>query len=131
MLFGIFCALVIVGIIICVVGEYTVWEMLGGAFSVFGVIGVVLSLVVICCNHIGIDGKIASMEQRYEALSYQYENDIFDNDNDLGKKELMEDIQSWNTELARLQENQDNFWLGIYRPNIYDQFEFIEWEASE
>ena len=86
----------------------------------------VISLCVCACNQIGVDGYISQMEKRYEMLTYQYENDIYDNDNDLGKRELMTDIQDWNEELAKYREIQDDFWIGIYIPNVYDQFEFIE-----
>ena len=38
----------------------------------------------------------------------------------------MTDIQDWNEDLAKYREIQDDFWIGIYIPNVYDQFEFIE-----
>ena len=101
-------------------------ENLGIAISVIGIFGIIASVVVLAINYIGIDGYIAQMNTRYETLVYQYENNIYDNDNDLGKRELMVDIQNWNEDLSSRRERQRDFWIGIYIPNIYDQFEFIE-----
>lgn len=101
-------------------------ENLGIAISVIGIFGIIASVVVLAINYIGIDGYIARMNTRYETLVYQYENDIYDNDNDLGKRELMIDIQNWNEDLSSRRERQRDFWIGIYIPNIYDQFEYIE-----
>ena len=101
-------------------------ENLGIAISVIGIFGIIASVVVLAINYIGIDGYIARMNTRYETLVYQYENDIYDNDNDLGKRELMVDIQNWNEDLSSRRERQRDFWIGIYIPNIYDQFEYIE-----
>lgn len=101
-------------------------ENLGIAISVIGIFGIIASVVVLAINYIGIDGYIARMNTRYETLVYQYENDIYDNDNDLGKRELMVDIQNWNEGLSSRRERQRDFWIGIYIPNIYDQFEYIE-----
>ena len=78
------------------------------------------------CNYIGIDAKVSGYQKRYEALTYQYENNFYDNDNDVGKKELVSEIQYWNSDLAYRKTIQRDFWVGIYYPNVYDQFEFIE-----
>ena len=101
-------------------------ENLGITISVIGIFGIIASVVVLAINYIGIDGYIARMNTRYETLVYQYENDIYDNDNDLGKRELMVDIQNWNEDLSSRRGRQRDFWIGIYIPNIYDQFEYIE-----
>ena len=53
------------------------------------------------------------------------ENNLYDNDNDIGKKELMDEIHEWNGNLAYCKKIQRNFWVGIYYPNVYDNFEFI------
>ena len=86
----------------------------------------IIMLVVIIVNNTNVDSYVAENQMRYEMLVYQYENDIYDNDNDLGKRELMEDIQKWNEDLAYRRKSQDDFWVGIFYPNIHDQFEFIE-----
>ena len=101
-------------------------ENFSGFIAFFMLIAIIVAITILPFIYTGIDGKIASYEARYESLVYQYENDIHDNDNDLGKRDLMEDIEAWNTDLARKKANQRNFWIGIYIPNIYDQFEFID-----
>lgn len=86
----------------------------------------IVMLVVIVVKNTNVDAYVAENQMRYEMLVYQYENDIYDNDNDLGKRDLMEDIQEWNEDLAYYRKAQDDFWVGIFHPNVYDQFEFIE-----
>ena len=122
MLFWTFVIIIIAGFVLF---TYDL-ENLGIAISAIGIFGIIASVVVLAINYIGIDGYIARMNTRYETLVYQYENNIYDNDNDLGKRELMVDIQNWNEDLSSRRERQRDFWIGIYIPNIYDQFEFIE-----
>ena len=90
------------------------------------IVAMFVEIAVLSVSHIGVDGYVQKMNERYDMLVYQYDNDIYDNDNDLGKRELIEDIQDWNEDLASRKENQDDTWIGIFMPDIYDQFEFIE-----
>lgn len=99
---------------------------LGVVITTIATIALIVCVVVMGCNHIGVDGYIDQMNTRYETLVYEYENDIYENDNDIGKQELMNKIQNWNEDLARNKKNQTDFWIGIFIPNIYDQFELIE-----
>lgn len=101
-------------------------EFLSPFLIIVSIIALAVSFLILPLQHLGTDKRIAEMNSRYESLVYQYENDIYDNDNDLGKRDLMVDIQDWNADLAGYQAIQDDFWIGIYYPNIYDQFEFIE-----
>ena len=94
--------------------------------SVACMVALLIEIIVLAVNYIGVDGYIQRMSTRHDMLVYQYENDIYNNDNDLGKRELIEDIQDWNEDLASRKENQDDTWIGIFIPDIYDQFEFIE-----
>ena len=85
----------------------------------------IMSIFVIIAN-VGVEGKIASNEQRYESLVYQLENEIYENDNDLGKYDLYNQIREWNEDLAEGKAMQNDFWFGIFYPDIFDEFEFIE-----
>lgn len=123
MIFCICVAILVAGIIWKIFDEWSDGAL--GAI-VIGVIGTGVCVACLLFGHLGIDGYVAENETRYETLVYQYENDIYDNDNDLGKRELMVDIQKWNEDLAWYQEIQDDFWIGIFIPNIYDQFDYIE-----
>lgn len=96
--------------------------------SIASWIAFIILFIVAIISNIGIDGQIASNEQRYESLVYQFENDIYDNDNDLGKKELYNQIQDWNEDVAKGQALQNDPLVGIFYPDIYDQFEVIEFE---
>lgn len=96
------------------------------AITLISLIVTLVMLIDIISSHTNVDAYVAENQMRYEMLVYQYENDIYDNDNDLGKRDLMEDIQEWNEDLAYYREAQDDFWVGIFHPNVYDQFEFIE-----
>lgn len=97
--------------------------------TVILIFAVVIMGIAGFCVKINTDATIARCEQVYESLVYQLENDIYENDNDLGKKELYDAIQSWNADLAEGRVMQDNVWVGMFYTDMYDQFEFIDLDA--
>lgn len=100
-------------------------SMLSTIISVIAGIAFVVMLIVVIVNNVGIEASIESNKQRYESLIYQAENNLYENDNDLGKKELVNQIQEWNEDLAKGKALQDDFWVGIFYADIYDEFDFI------
>lgn len=126
MLFFIFIALFVASILIVFcTNEISDLHFFSGFLCVLSILALSISAIVLACNYIGVDASIATWEKQYESLTYQLNNHLYDNDNDIGKKELMNQIQDWNTDLAYHKTIQRNFWVGIYYPNIYDEFEFI------
>ena len=131
MLFWLFVIVMVVGVLLVILDAHFLYKNnltfdIGMTMALVGFVAVMTSSLIILLSHIGLDAKVERSNARYESLVYQYENDIYDNDNDIGKKELMDDIQSWNEDVSYRKKIQDDFWLGIYYPNIYDQFEKIE-----
>ena len=106
--------------------DFELLYIISGVISLLAAAALLIEIAVLAVNYISVDGYVQKMNTRHNMLVYQYENDVYDNDNDLGKRELIEDIQNWNEDLASRKENQDNVWIGIFIPDIYDQFEFIE-----
>lgn len=100
---------------------FTFSIVLAGIFAVVGICKTA-SLVK---TYSELDANIAACKQNYEIIVYQLENNLYQ-DNNIGLKDLMDSVESWNSDLARGKELQDNFWVGIYYPDIYDQFELID-----
>lgn len=108
-------------------------ECLSYICGILAVIGWVVSIImgsVALINNIGTKGDIAANIQLHDSLIYQLEHNLYENDNDIGKQELYEKITKWNTDLARGKALQRDFWIGVFYPNIYDDFEFIKLPES-
>lgn len=126
MLFWLFVIVMVVGVLLVILDAHFLYKNdltfdIGMTMALVGFLAVFTSILIISISHISLDAKVERCNARYESLVYQYEND-----NDIGKKELMDDIQEWNEDVSYYKELQYDFWLGIYCPNIYDQFEKIE-----
>lgn len=105
------------------------WDSLAAfMIAVFTGICIVISGFIFIDSYGNVEAMIAANNQTYESLTYQLENNLYDNDNDLGKKELYNQITEWNEDVACYQNIQDNFWFGIYYPNVFDQFKIIEYK---
>ena len=100
-------------------------SMLSAIIAVIAGIAFVIMLIFVIVNNVGVEASIEANKQRYESLIYQAENNLYENDNDLGKKELANQIQEWNEDLASGKALHDEFWVGSFYADIYDEFDFI------
>ena len=91
----------------------------------FFIISAVLGVIAISAS-VGSESYLASMQEKRNALVYQLENDLYDNDNDLGKKELYSEITEYNCDVAEGKIMQDNIWVYNLYSDIYDELELIE-----
>ena len=126
MLFFIFVAIFVIGVLAAIfIDEWSDLHVAAVCMLIAGIFLLVISAIIFANNYIGTDASVAGWEKQYESLTYQLENNLYDNDNDIGKKELMNEIREWNEDLVYHKEIQRNFWVGIYYPNIYGSLEFI------
>ena len=111
-----------------------------GAWDAINIISLVLSITAFVLSsglggvsiiaRAGADAYLASMQEKRSALVYQLENDIYDNDNDLGKKELYSEITEYNCDVAEGKIKQNNIWVYNIYPNVYDELELIEFPEN-
>lgn len=139
MLFWLFVIIMVVGAVCVWVGSWmydntrfdTEWlKGIGWVIAVLMAFAILASGIAMAGYHIVADAMVAENHERYKSLTYQLENDLYDNDNDIGKKALYDEIREWNEDLAYYQAIQDDFWLGIFHPNVFDQFEFIAYDQD-
>ena len=107
-----------------------------GAWDAINVISLVLAITAFVLSiglggvsiiaRAGADAYLASMQEKRIALVYQLENDIYDNDNDLGKKELYSEITEYNCDVAEGKIKQNNIWVRNLYADVYDNLELIE-----
>lgn len=97
-----------------------------GAAGCVGIVVLAVMVILACTTNLTAKGFLASNQQLYNSLVYQLDNNLYDNDNDVGKQELYEKITEWNCDLARGKVLQHDLWIGIFYANIYDDFNFIE-----
>ena len=105
------------------------WDAISAISLVFAITAFVLSIVlggISIIARAGADAYLASMQEKRSALVYQLENDIYDNDNDLGKKELYSEITEYNCDVAEGKIKQNNIWVYNLYCNVYDELELIE-----
>lgn len=140
MLFWIFVIGLVMGVACIICGDWmydntrfdTEWlKCIGWVIAVLMAFAILASGIAMAVYHIYADALVAENHERYKSLTYQLENDLYDNDNDIGKKALYDEIREWNEDLAYFQAIQDDFWLGIFHPNVFDQFEFIAYEQGD
>ena len=107
------------------------------ALDIIGSLGVVLSIIaaivmvlIISLNHIGSDAKVEKYKETQKALIYKVESESCRDELGLLNKEIIDEIQAWNEDVAYRKRVQEDLWLGIFYPNIYDQFEIIEYDLK-
>ena len=78
--------------------------------------------------HCGTDATVDRLQERYEAITYKVESGACRDELGLLSKEVIDEIQDWNETIVANKRLQNDYWLGIFVPNIYDQFETIDYD---
>ena len=145
MLFWSFVIVLVIGIVLIAVGniswnkdkhEFLYWHdgdmcYIGGCLAIISGIVTTAMLIVLSCIYINVDAKVEVNKERYEALEYKIESGACRDELGLLSKEVIDEVQEWNEDVVYYQNIQNNFWVGIFYPNVFDQFETIDYKKWE
>ena len=105
-----------------------------GLFKCYGWIttlisGFIMLIMIVCITSVYIqaNARVEKLKETYNALTYKVESDACRDEFGLLNKEIIDEIQEWNEDITYSKNIQRNFWVGIFIPNRYDQFETIDY----
>lgn len=130
MLFWLVVAIFIISIIVFAINNKICggcYDAISNVFELLAIVSgvaVLIMTIAIGLGNFGADAKAAKYKERYDSLVYQYENEIYCDDDVV--YDLLTDIREYNEDVAYYQEIQDDTWLGVFYPDIFDQFKLIE-----
>ena len=82
-------------------------------------------------NNLTAKADFTELQIQHGALVYQLNNNLYDNDNDLGMKDLYNEIVDYNQKVARGRINSKNGWISVFYPLDYDSLELIKLPQGE
>ena len=117
--------------ILCMDHDRDIGAVIFGMLGIATAATVIIMTINICIVNMGVDGDIAKLNARREALVYELASGIYDVDGDVGisKKTLMTEVREFNELILSKRAVQEDFWVGIFTPDIYDKIEVIEYDG--
>lgn len=94
--------------------------------AVSGIIMITM-IIVFAYNYIGVNAQVEKNKEQYNAITYKVESGACRDEFGLLNKEVIDEIQDWNENITYYKNFQKDFWVGIFVPNVYDQFETIDY----
>lgn len=131
MVFWLCVIILVVGVVMCIVGNRERWdgiEMASSLVVAITGIAVIIMSICLCVEYSSVDANIAKNEELYKAITYKVESEACRDEFGLLSKEVIDEVQEWNKDVLYHQNIQDNFWVGIFYPDVFDRFKTIDYE---
>lgn len=105
------------------------WNLdnIGFGITLFFSILLVIAIVIMCVQYIGVDARVEKSLEIYNAIEYKVTSGACRDEFGLLSKEVIDEVQNWNKDVRYYQTMQNDFWVGIFYPNVFDQFETIDY----
>ena len=89
----------------------------------------IIMLFIIIISHSNVEARVERNREIYDALTYKMESTTCRDEFGFLSKEVIDEVQEWNKDVRYYQTVQDDLWVGIFYPNVFDEFETIDYES--
>lgn len=114
------------------------YSNVSGIILSFGVVIAFISVVwflvaglILLLTQTDVTAAKQANAERYKALTYKLESDACRDRFGLLNKEIVDEVQNWNVTVTYYKSMEDNFWVGIYYPDVYGDLGTIDYEMYE
>lgn len=101
----------------------------GFVLTVCSVFVIILMLFAIIISHSNVEARLEQRRETYDALTYKMESTTCRDEFGFLSKEVIDEVQEWNKDVRYYQTVQDDLWVGIFYPNVFDEFKTIDYES--
>lgn len=99
----------------------------GMVISIIMVTAILIMGVFICDEYNMADANLAALREKEVALTYKLESGACRDEFGLLSKSVIDEIQDWNISIAKKKNLQNNYWIGIFYVDIYNEFETVDY----
>lgn len=103
----------------------------GVAISFIGAVYLLIAGLLLAMSQTTITATRQANGEKYKALTYKLESDTCRDQFGLLNKEIVDEVQYWNVKVTYYKSMEDNFWVGIYYPDVYGDLGTIDYEMYE
>ncbi len=116
-------ALIVASIVVSHIRKYSdIWLLP----FVLGFIVLFLSILLGIAKFATKDYTAGALREEYKSLIYQAKSKLYLKENQIGLKELANQIQDWNEKLAGRRSGKESLWTNIFYPIDYSEFDYID-----
>lgn len=103
----------------------------GAAVAFIGAVWLLIAGLSLVTSQTTITATKQANVEKYKALTYKLESEACRDQFGLLNKEIIDEVQDWNTDITYYKSMEDNFWMGIYYPDVYGDLGTIDYETYE
>lgn len=103
----------------------------GVVISFISVVWFLVAGLILLLTQTNVTATRQANTEKYKALTYKLESEACRDQFGLLNKEIIDEVQRWNVKVTYYKAMEDNFWVGIYYPDVYDDLGTIDYEMYD